>query len=74
MLLTSKETRTLHLEFSTRVGHLHCLGHFCMCVPAVSLKKKMKHMAKTQEQEESNTLSQNKESIYALNSNSAFEN
>lgn len=34
----------------------------------------IQNMARTQEQEESNTPSQNKESIHALNSNSVFEN
>ena len=42
-----------------------------MRVPTVSLKKKK---CKTQEQEKLNTLLQKKESIHALNSNSALEN
>ena len=49
-----------------------------MCVPFVSFvkkkKKKLQNTARTQEQEESNIVLQNKESIHALNSNNAFEN
>ena len=46
-----------------------CLGHFWQC----PFENKILNMAKTQEHEELNTLSQNKESIHAPNSTSAFD-
>ena len=47
-----------------------------MRVSTVSFKKKKKiqNTIGTREQEELNILSQNKESIHALNGNNAFEN
>ena len=46
----------------TRVRHLTLLGHFYMSVPAMSISKnkKIQDTIGTREQEESNTLSQNK--------------
>ena len=50
----------------------------CMRVPTCNFlkikKKKKRNTAKIREQEESNTLLQNKESIHTLNNNSSFEN
>ena len=51
----------------------------CMRVPTchflkIKKKKKKRNTAKIREQEESNTLLQNKESIHTLNNNSLFEN
>ena len=46
-----------------------------MRAPFVSfVKKKLLNTTRTQEQEESNIFLQNKETIHALSSNSAFEN
>ena len=61
----------------TCIRHLKFLRHFCMHVPTKSFflnKKKMQNTAGTRQHEKSNTLSQNKENIHSLNSNSAFEN
>ena len=50
----------------TRVRHLTLLGHFCMCVPAMSISKnkKIQDTIGTREQEESNTLSPKKKKIH----------
>lgn len=67
------------LTYKARTLHLRChtqLGYLCIRDPAVSFKKKKKmpDTTRTQEQEESNALSQNKKSIHALKSNNVFEN
>ena len=70
------ESTNTSFRCRTHVKNLTHLGHFCMRVSTVSLKKKKKiqNTIGTREQEELNILSQNKESIHALNGNNAFEN
>lgn len=38
------EAHALHLGCCIHVGHVTCLGHFCVRVPAMSFKKKKKRI------------------------------
>ena len=78
MIMTERSSLGYHLgstdtlfgvtyPYRTPVGHLTCLRYFCMRVPAMSFFfLNLQDTVGTLEQEELNTLSQNKESIRAL--------
>ena len=60
--------------FYIRVRHLICLGHIFIRVLVFFKKKIMEDIVRTQKQKKLNTILQNKESIYTLNSISTFKN